>query len=406
MKNYREKNGTYNKNMAKIKVLALETHYGSKGMERTHGVDFARIVNPMRALAKHPDFEVSIRKDPTEGYDQQSWKDLTEYFDVIYTSYIDSAPGYIHLGFWSRQSKKPYISDLDDNLWEVPKASPVYQHYHYGTEAMHIVSCNLQDTPYVTTTNLFLKYRLMKYLGKQAREIQVLPNFLDLNLYDFEKVKPKKKVDDRILIGFYGTNTHVVDMFDPGFQRAMSRILKEFPNVYFKTVGFMLPQMKTWYKKQYLFQNGEPDFDKWLTVWGEFMGECDIVVAPLIQTDFNRCKSGIKYLEYSAAKKPGVYQDIRQYQELVGVTNARGFLAGSEASWYAHLKRLIESEELRKQVGEAAYTFVKEKQSMEGNVEVYADYIKWVIADFAKTGGYSNLKEAGFILPEGGVLPL
>jgi glycosyltransferase involved in cell wall biosynthesis len=126
------------------------------------------------------------------------------------------------------------------------------------------------------------------------------------------------------------------------------------------------------------------------------MGQTDIVVAPLQVTDFNRCKSGIKFLEYSAAKKPGVYQDIRQYQELAkDIPIKTGFLGGTERSWYESLTKLVKDEALRKEVGENAYQHVKNNFTIQGNINLYADYIKEVVSSYSKT---ANLEEAGFVL--------
>ncbi|MEI2421731.1 hypothetical protein V6O07_15755, partial [Arthrospira platensis SPKY2] len=45
--------------------------------------------------------------------------------------------------------------------------------------------------------------------------------------------------------------------------------------------------------------------------------ECDIFIAPLEDNLFNRCKSGLKFLEYSALGVPGVYSHLEPYQDLV-----------------------------------------------------------------------------------------
>jgi glycosyltransferase involved in cell wall biosynthesis len=380
----------------KTKVLFLETHYLSKGLKRHHGVDYARVMNPAKYLAKHPDFDVEVRQDPIEGSEQKDWDGLTKYFDIIYCSYIDSPTGYVHLAMYSKKNKKPFIVDIDDNLWEVPKESPTYAHYHPGSEALHFVSCSIEDSPYISTTNMFLKRRIVDYCKKQHSAVKVLPNFIDLEYYDIKKVKPRQK-DGKVNITFYGTNTHIIDMFESGFIKGLKRAVLEHPNVTFKTVGFFLPQLKTHLKKQYLFENGALDIFDWFKLWEKIMSETDITVAPLIPTDFNRSKSGIKYLEMSAAGKPGVYADIRQYQELVkDYPKKTGFLATTEYQWYKHLTELIEDEELRAEIGQNAYEFVRDNHSIENNINLYADYFKEVMKDYA---GTANLKEAGIIIP-------
>jgi hypothetical protein len=42
--------------------------------------------------------------------------------------------------------------------------------------------------------------------------------------------------------------------------------------------------------------------------------ECDIWVAPLQDNLFNRCKSSLKFLEYSALGVPGVFSQLDPYE--------------------------------------------------------------------------------------------
>ena len=41
---------------------------------------------------------------------------------------------------------------------------------------------------------------------------------------------------------------------------------------------------------------------------------CDFAVAPLVDTPFNRCKSDLKILEYSALGLPVIASDLPQYR--------------------------------------------------------------------------------------------
>ncbi len=241
-----------------IKILGLSTHYTDNGdTKRVSGVDYARIINPLEYLKDHPDFEIELRNDPVKGYGEKNWDELTKKFDIIYSSYIDSPWGYVNLALWSRKNGCIWVTDVDDNLWQVPKPSPVYKHYHPGSEQLHFVSCSLEDTPYLTTTNMFLKRRLSQYVNKQQDKIKVLPNYIDLSLYDYKKLI--KKPTDKIILSYAGTSTHLVDVFEPGFKNAITRILKEFPNVEIHMGGLFLVQLKTLWGHQYKHIMGKSD---------------------------------------------------------------------------------------------------------------------------------------------------
>lgn len=379
--------------MAKIRLLILETHSRTIGQETTtSGVDAARLVVPGRELAKLDDFEVEIRKEPFTDT-QKNWDEVTQNFDLIYTSYIDSEWGYVQLALFCQKNGCIHIQDIDDNLWQVPKKSPVYETYHPGSERLHILSCIVEDCKHIVCTNEYLKGVLMKYNGKTIDQIKVLPNYIDLTLYDYQKIKPVIK--DKLTISYHGSATHYPDLTEPAFLNGMTRILKEFPHVEFKTTGMFFPELKTKWGKQYNHVIGQPDFWKWTSeTWPKIMSESEIVVAPLLENEFSRSKSPIKFLECSAAKRPGVYQNIRQYNEVVK-DGVNGYLAKSGDEWYTKLKELITNEDLRRKMGQVAYQSVKDNWTIQGNINQVADYFRSVYHNTPKT---ANLQKAGFLL--------
>ena len=107
------------------------------------------------------------------------------------------------------------------------------------------------------------------------------------------------------------------------------------------------------------------------------MERTDVFVAPLTDNTYNKSKSSIKYLEISSAKKPGVYQDIRQYKEVVN-HKENGMLAYTENDWYYAIKELLEDKKLRKSIGENAYKTVKNDWTIQGNINKYVDFFKGI----------------------------
>ncbi len=266
------------------------------------------------------------------------------------------------------------VIDCDDNLWNIPPASPVYETYHIGSFPLDVVSKILEDCEYVTTTNSHLKYDLVELLGKSPNKIQVLPNCIDLEMYDKSKIPEVKR--DKIVIGFFGSNTHVVDIMMPEYLNALERICKEFPNVEYRNIGLFLPQIKTKLGSQYTFLLGHSDVFSWSSViWPKMMSECDIFTAPLLNTDFSKCKSNIKALEIGAGEKPAVFSSIRQYNEMIK-NGENGYLASSEYDWYRYLKELILDEEKRKRIGKSLYQTVYNEWQMKKGVIRYKEYFK------------------------------
>ena len=79
----------------------------------------------------------------------------------------------------------------------------------------------------------------------------------------------------------------------------------------------------------------------------------DLFIAPLRDTYFNRCKSAIKFLEYSHKGIPGVYSRLPMYEAVIQ-DGQNGFFASDLAEWEAHLEQLIASPALRQEMGQRA----------------------------------------------------
>ena len=107
----------------------------------------------------------------------------------------------------------------------------------------------------------------------------------------------------------------------------------------------------------------------------------DIGICPLIDDEFNRNKSHIKWMEYATYKIPSVASDVYPYREPIdGVKviehGKTGFLAKTEKDWEKYLTKLIEDEKLREEIGENAFNVVKENWQMKNNYKQYEDLFK------------------------------
>ncbi|MBM3212502.1 hypothetical protein FJZ33_09790, partial [Candidatus Poribacteria bacterium] len=76
-----------------IRIYGLATHTNK---ERTSGVDFLRIIQPLKHLAKEEGFKVDIynphEKEPTH------WRDVAPKYDIIYFNYLTMDWGYAAMG--------------------------------------------------------------------------------------------------------------------------------------------------------------------------------------------------------------------------------------------------------------------------------------------------------------------
>lgn len=134
-----------------------------------------------------------------------------------------------------------------------------------------------------------------------------------------------------------------------------------------------------------------PDEDNFARRWTQkantyatTLDETDIVIAPLADNDFNKCKSNLKQVECWSRKLPIVCSDIPPYnvdgrhmENCVLIPNKKN----AHKYWSKYLKRLILNPDLRKQIGEQLYEDFHEKYHLANVTKKRAEFYKKVVMD-------------------------
>lgn len=360
--------------MKTIKIYALPSH---QTKERTSGVDFARIIQPMKHLNGWKDEEIEFQCDVYDIHAEKeaNWLDIAKEYDIIFFNYINDPWAYAAMGAMARKFGTKLVLELDDSLWDLKDDNPAHAVYKKGDQGIQDFTSICNDVDHIIVTNDYLKHVVMNHTNKKAKDITAINNFIDLELYDHRS--PFKDTPHIKLLHF-GSSTHYNDLNESEFAKAIDRIMSEYPNVTLQMVGAFIPRFKNRWGGRYEEGFGHVDIYEWIKgKYREYMDAADIVLAPLTNDIYNRCKSGIKYLEYSAAGKPGVYADMRQYQEYID-HKENGYLAMNEKGWYQSIKELLDDKEKRKSVGEKAFERVQ-SETIQANIYRYANLFKSLI---------------------------
>jgi len=195
-------------------------------------------------------------------------------------------------------------------------------------------------------------------LGKQFRQVRptgtiaVIPNCIDL-----ERWLPMKENDsENIRIGWSGGSAHFQDIHL--IRKALWRIFDKYPAVklVMQGVGFtsLFQPCKDNNYKDY---TDRVEWRAWHTDNRTYPLDvrnlkCDIGICPVIDDSFNRGKSELKWIEFSAMKVPTVLSPVCYKSAVHGKT---GLFANSEDEWFDCLDRLIQSDVLRKKISDAAH---------------------------------------------------
>lgn len=162
-----------------------------------------------------------------------------------------------------------------------------------------------------------------------------------------------------VVIG-YGSGTKTHDRDFAMCAKALERVLDECPDAVFALHGMLeLPKSFDRFASR-IHRVPFVSFSEYSDVISRF----DINLAPLEATVFNDCKSNIKFLEAAWNKVPTVASPCAEFRSVIQ-DGVNGFLASNEEQWHDALRRLVESAEMRRSLGEAAHKTASARFSMD-----------------------------------------
>jgi glycosyltransferase involved in cell wall biosynthesis len=288
-----------------------------------------------------------------------------EWADIYVIQGIVDKEGLAMMYYCQEELGKHIIVDADDKL-QVTKDNPHYQE-HKVVNSNKIVRRMVEVAHGVTTTNEYLAEKLRK----TNKNVEVLPNYMDFETWEFS---PLKNETGCLRIGWCGSITHMLDLAI--VEQPLKRILKEFPQVQLVIMGD--PRYKE------MFEGYNCEVMLGLPFEGypnKLHGLClDIGIAPLRNTDFNHCKSPIKYLEYSINHIPTVLSPTVYTEQLSRELDGKlAMVADTPDQWYQSIKNLIVCPELREDLTISAYSYVKSKFDLSRNAYKWEQAYKRVL---------------------------
>jgi len=245
----------------------------------------------------------------------------------------------------------PVVLDLDDNLLMLPPDHPDRLAGDFADSLPALLHALLSADALTFTTTV-----LKQALGAFNQNIVVLPNYLDADLWQFRR--PVLRAQDApINILFMGTPTHIPDL--NGISEALRGTARRFGyKVRFTFFGAQPPEGLADIAQVAYHPVRSFDYRQFQQEFRQL--EADIALAPLQDNLFNRCKSAIKFMEYSALGLPGVYAALPPYAAAVQ-DGVNGFLAGDAQAWENKLGALIEGPGLCLQMAENAQEDIRRK---------------------------------------------
>lgn len=245
--------------------------------------------------------------------------------------------------------KVPIVYDLDDLFLDVP---PLHPHYNDLSKRVPYIKWILKEADLVTVSTTPLQEVLKQYT---ARRIHVLPNLVDWRSFD----APPRPRNRQFNLLISGTSTHQGDW------SLIEEPLAEILNIHRENVNAIffgeLPKRFSDHPSVRLI-NFQPDYRSYALRLREL--DIHAALVPLEDTKFNRCKSNIKWLEYSAAGIAGVFSDLLPYNSSIR-NGETGLLVDNTAeAWFRSMEQLLANPEITFAMIENARREVREFHSI------------------------------------------
>jgi len=292
--------------------------------------DAVRLQLPAVELTRIGDTEVSYLK--------LNYRNETPKAEPGADAVVFSRPHYDSLLVSYKRQGIPVIVDMDDDFHSIPPEHPGYNHVGRGDPVYleRLENClYLADLLIVTTEEL--KTRLSQFNSN----ITIIPNGWDSSNWLWRA--KRRIVRDRLTIGWGGTITHRQD-----FEMAvgpLKTIIRKNKNVVLVMAGD--------YEIYNIFRSVPEDQKMFLPMvsydtYPYLLSHFDIMLAPLLNNEFNRAKSDIKLVDAGARNIPFIASDMPVYSDWTA-----GGLLVKDDEWYEALDKYLRWPELRKHDGDA-----------------------------------------------------
>lgn len=304
------------------------------------GCGYYRIVKPLDAL----NYTVINGDDLLDGswstqYDRWLPPDWVDY-DVVVGQRVCNADKEDGPAFKWQQvcSDKDVLAvyEIDDDLLNISPDNPTYEFFSDAATQGNIKT-GVSSADLVTVSTEPLRQVMLKY----NPNVKVIPNYIDESLLRIPRPNNKGKV----VIGWAGSATHKRDFLQ--LARPLQSILDSNKHVTFTSIGagYLSSDVPGQIVNQSWAKSTRRVFPR--------IAKFDIGVIPLVSSKFNESKSYIKALEMAALGIPVVASNVTPYKEFIN-DEIDGFLVNGEKEWIEAIQSLVNSPELRQQMGARA----------------------------------------------------
>lgn len=220
----------------------------------------------------------------------------------------------------------------------------------------------------VSVTNQYLKNRYLEENPDLEGKIEILPNSIDFRLF---RPFPKKK-NEKVRIGWFASSSHLTEIWV--VKSVILKLYERFGDkIQFVLLGD-IPELSRVFSADKMELHPFVDLNIYPLKAASL--NLDIGICPLVDDEFNRHKSQLKWSEYAALGIPSVCSKIEPYECVED--GKTGYLAKDNDEFADKVSLLVESEKLRKEIADNAYEKNYNDFNLEKNINKWVDFYQSV----------------------------
>lgn len=358
------------------------------------GVYYYRVYTPMKCLVeKHPDdFEITINN--TWKYTDVEKDEIGKNFDIVcfhqclFTSSFQEEVWKMII-YCKKQYGTKFVLDIDD-YWDYHKNHPAREAcvFNMFPEKMMM---NFKLFDYVTTTTEYFKNIIKDYFPED--KIYVFENGISK---DDEQFSIKKNKSDKIRIGLTGGSSHTEDIKQllefPKYltEKQLDEIElvfcgydnKNAENVVIDETGKIVErtpladkdnwwvQTENKFKQEVKYYNRIESKDIMNGEFGKIYEDIDVLLVPLTNNKFNRCKSELKFIEAGFTNTAVISSKVIPYSNFgVNEEDCLFVKDTTPQAWAKAIKKILRDKDLLKKIKDINSLRVKYSRNLEDITE-------------------------------------
>lgn len=245
--------------------------------------------------------------------------------------------------------RKKYIYDFDDAIW-IPNYSSVNARFQ-KLKCYWKVRYLVRWADQISAGNDFLAH----YAKQFNQNVTVIPTTIDTENQHSRLVNQEQ---EPLVIGWTGTHStmHYLDFIIP----ILRKLEQEF-DFTFKVISNRKPDYQL---KSLLYQDWKEETEI------ADLAEIQIGVMPLVLDAWSEGKCGFKALQYMSLGMASIVSPVGVNTKIIQ-HNENGLIADSAEEWEMSLRKLLQDETLRKELGKNARKTIQASWSIEAWKENY-----------------------------------